>query len=184
MAPLSKLRKSTRTASPAAQRSAFESFVGVAEPKLRRAFAGIRDHHVAKDAVGAALAWAWENWDLLQGMDNPVGYLFRVGQSATRSPKDFTAVLLTPAEIGLPDIEPALIPALIALPERQRVVIWLVHGCEWTHREVAESLEISPSTVATHVDRALVTLRNTLSVPSTSQSDTELPSARGGHHDS
>lgn len=201
MAPLSKLRKFTRSARPTEHvdqtistlselagngplLADFEEFVEMAEPRLRRAFAGIRDHHIAKDAVGAALAWAWETWDHLQGMANPVGYLYRVGQSATRPPQDVTLILPAPPDIGLPHVEPALIPALAALPERQRVAVWLVHGCEWTQREVAEALEISPSTVATHVDRALITLRTALSASNKPEPDTETPSSSGGHHDS
>jgi len=31
-----------------------------------------------------ALAYAWENWDRLSSMKNPVGYLYRVGQSRAR----------------------------------------------------------------------------------------------------
>src|SRR6476659_2087418 len=70
-----------------------------------------------------------------------------------------------PDDAELPDFEPRLIPALRALSPLQMKAVWLVHGCGWPHRDVAEALAISPSTVATHVDRALARLRSLLEVP-------------------
>ncbi len=96
-------------------------------------------------------------------MENPVGYLYRVG--TTRStPQRAPLTLPAPESIGVPDIEPALIPALLALPEKQRAAVWLVHSCQWTYAEVAEALGIGTSTVGTHVSRALAALRSELEV--------------------
>ena len=36
------------------------------------------------DAAAAAMAWAWEHRDELAAIDNPIGYLYRVGQSSLR----------------------------------------------------------------------------------------------------
>ncbi len=36
---------------------------------------------------------------------------------------------------------------------------WLVHACDWSHAETADAMGISPSTVSTHVTRALEALR-------------------------
>ena len=36
------------------------------------------------DVAADAFAWAWEYWDEVRAMANPVGYLYRVGQSAAR----------------------------------------------------------------------------------------------------
>ena len=90
-------------------------------------------------------------------MDNPVGYLYRVGQSRTRARR--RPSLPAPEALGLPDVEPTLIAELQRLPERQRVAVWLVHACEWTHREVGEALGISTSAVSTHVARGTERLR-------------------------
>ena len=62
------------------------------------------------------------------------------------------------------DVEPGLVPALKRLPDQQRTAVWLVHACDWSHGEAAEAMGISPSTVATHVTRALVALRQRLEV--------------------
>ena len=140
----------------------FERFVRDARPRLARAYLAGHGVEGSADATAEALAWAWEHWDQIQAMDNPIGYLYRVGQSKQRVRK--TPRLPAPAALGLPDVEPDLIPALLELPLRQRTVVWLVHGCQWQYREVGEALGISASAVGTHVTRALEHLRARLEV--------------------
>lgn len=142
----------------------FRAWVTTAEPRLRRAFAGVRGPDDARDAVGEALAYAWEHWERIGLMDNGVGYVFRVGQSRTRARK--RPDLPAPASVGMPDIEPGLVPALRGLPDQQRTAVWLVHACDWSHAEAAEAMGIAPSTVSTHVTRALAALRKRLEVAS------------------
>ena len=55
--------------------------------------------------------------------------------------------------------------ALANLPERQRVVVMLLHSFEWTMSEVAELLGVSKSTVQNHAERAMARLRRKLGVP-------------------
>ena len=100
----------------------FEDFVCEVEPRLRRAFLGSRGVDGAADAVSEATAYAWEHWQDVRVMETPTGYLYRVGQSRTRTRK--VAALPQPEAVGLPDIEPALIPALLALPETQRTAVF------------------------------------------------------------
>ena len=50
------------------------------------------------------------------------------------------------------------------LPERQRVVITLVYGYEWTLSEVAELLGTTKTTVQNHAERGLARLRKSLGV--------------------
>ena len=66
------------------QRTAFTAFVGEVEPRLRRALVALRGRDADRDATAEALAWAWEHWDQVQAMDNPAGYLYRVGTSRSR----------------------------------------------------------------------------------------------------
>ena len=140
----------------------FEAFLAEAQPRLRRAFVAARGVDGAADATAEALAWAWEHRERLRRMANPVGYLYRVGQSRTRTRR--APVLPQPESLGIPDVEPALLPALLDLPERQRAAVWLVHACQWQYQEVAEALGISASAVGTHVTRALAHLRDRLGV--------------------
>lgn len=148
--------------------SDFEGFARVAEPLLRRAFLGSVGVERMPDAVAEALGYGWEHWQDVQQMTNPVGYLFRVGQSRTRPRKRPRLPLMAPGE--LPDFEPALPAALMALPETQRIAVWLAHGCGWTHGEIAEVLDVSTSTVSTHVNRALDRLRSELGAVSDAES--------------
>ena len=140
----------------------FDGFVAAIRPRLRRAFVGCRGLDGADDAAAEALAWAWEHWSEVQAMTNPAGYLYRVGQSRTRTPR--RVGLLAPEVFDAPEVEPALIPALLTLPETQRTAVWLVHGCGWKYAEVAEAMETTTSTVGNHVRRALERLRHSLKV--------------------
>ena len=149
--------------------SGFEQFVAEVEPRLRRALAAAYGPVAGREATVDALSWAWEHWTDVQPMANPVGYLFRVGQTAARRssfrvmPIDRSSTLDSTDASGLP--EPRLMPAIRGLSEHQRVCVVLVHGYGWTQREAAELLELSPSTVRNHLDRALAHLRRALEVP-------------------
>lgn len=144
-----------------AHRHEFEAFVREVRPRLLRALAGSRGED-AGEAAAEALAYAWEHWDQMAAMDNPAGYLYRVGQSRTRARR--TPRLPAPAQIGVPEVEPGLIPALLALPETQRTAVWLVHACQWHYGEVAEAMGTSVSMVGNHVRRGLDRLRQHLEV--------------------
>ncbi len=147
----------------AAPRDGFELFFAEAEPRLRRALAAGLGADRGCEALAEAMAWAWEHWERVVVMGNPVGYLYRVGRSRSRSPRH-RALFPGGADRPLPLVEPALVPALASLSEQQRVVVVLVHGYGWTQREVAELLEVAPSTVQKHLERALARLRTALEV--------------------
>jgi RNA polymerase sigma factor (sigma-70 family) len=95
-----------------------------------------------------------------ESLTNPVGYLYRFGSSRTRPRRE--RALHATATVDSRGVEPGLGPALYRLPERQRIAVLLVHGCGWTHQEVAEALGLSRSSVGTHVDRAMERLRKEL----------------------
>ena len=59
----------------------FAVFVEHAESRLRRGLSAAFGLTRGREAALDALSWGWENWDRLRLMDNPVGYLYRVGQS-------------------------------------------------------------------------------------------------------
>jgi RNA polymerase sigma-70 factor (ECF subfamily) len=140
----------------------FDRFVERAEPELRRALSGHLLAGAVPDAVGEALAYAWENRERVLAMSSPVGYLYRVAQSRSRRRRE--GFLVWPGDGVVPWVEPGLAPALARLPRRQARVVWLVHGCGWSHAEVGEALGISASTVATHGSRGLAALRTELGV--------------------
>ena len=144
----------------------FAEFLRVVEPRLRQALVATYGPVDGREATIDALSWAWEHWNRLADVANPAGYLYRVGQSATRR---FVArhlpLLGTEATAArLPDVEPGLVPALNRLSSQQRTVVLLVCAFGWRHIEVAELLGISPPTVRTHLGRAIDRLRDELEV--------------------
>jgi RNA polymerase sigma-70 factor (ECF subfamily) len=68
------------------------------------------------------------------------------------------------SEQTLPWVEPGLPNALNKLSARQRQVVVLIHGFEYTHQEVADLLGISRSSIQNHVERGLARLRSELEV--------------------
>ena len=140
----------------------FEGFVRTVDPQLRRGLSGHLPREEVADAIAEAFAYAWQHWSRVQSMTNPVGYLYRVAQSNARSRRQ--GFLPWPSDSALPDYEPALIPALAELSPAQQRAVWLVHACGWTYAETAVALEISASTVGTHVSRGMEHLRSRLGV--------------------
>ncbi|MCP3998268.1 MAG: sigma-70 family RNA polymerase sigma factor [bacterium] len=143
----------------------FAEFHNRAEPQLRRALIARYGGDIGREAAAEALAYGWENWDRVRAMGNPLGYLYRVGQSRSRRLWPRRHVFEEKLETRLPWVEPGLPRALNELPPRQRQVVVLVHGFEYTHQEVADLLGISRSSVQNHVERGLARLRNELEVP-------------------
>ena len=145
----------------------FEQFAAGAGIRLQRAFVAAYGPERGADAVAEALGYAWEHWRRIKRMDNPIGYLYRVGQSRTRPRKPPLGSGWEPASgapAGERHVEPGLLAAVGSLSEAQRVAVVLVHGYEWTFREVAELTGVTISTVQTHVERALAKLRAALEV--------------------
>lgn len=142
----------------------FEQFVDAHGRALRAALVASFGADVGADACAEALAYGWQYWERVGPMDNPVGYLFRVGQNASRRQSRRRPLFPAPTPGELPEFEPKLLPALAALSEQQRVAVVLVHGFGWSMANVADLLEISHSTVRTHLGRALASLRQALEV--------------------
>jgi DNA-directed RNA polymerase specialized sigma24 family protein len=143
----------------------FDEFVVSSRPRLRQALVARFGLEVGGEAADAATAWAWEHRERLEGMENPLGYLFRVGQSATRADLRWRSrVVLVDAdvlaEVGLPDID--LVRALERLTAPQRVAVMLVHAHAWSYAEVAAVLDVTVAAVTNHVHRGLARLRTEL----------------------
>jgi RNA polymerase sigma-70 factor (ECF subfamily) len=142
--------------------SDFSAFFALAEPRLRRALVATFGGERGREATAEALAWGWEHWSEVEAMDNPMGYLYRVGRSRTRGRRH--RVLFARADAAEPWIEPGLGEALAALSERQRLAVGLVHGYGWTLREVADVCGLRVTTVQNHLERGLARLRTLLGV--------------------
>ena len=66
------------------QAASFDDFIADATVRLRRALVARYGVELGVEACAEATAWAWANRERLLAMANPVGYLFRVGQTAVR----------------------------------------------------------------------------------------------------
>jgi RNA polymerase sigma factor (sigma-70 family) len=145
--------------------SSFEDFVRVAEPRLQDALGAMFGTAAGRDAAADALAYGWEHWDRVEQMENSVGYLFVVGRDRARQVRTSRRVLLSPVDaVSAPWVEPGLPAALAALPERQRMVVMLLHSFDWTMSEVAGVMGVSKGTVQSYEKRAMKRLRRRLGV--------------------
>jgi DNA-directed RNA polymerase specialized sigma24 family protein len=100
-------------------------------------------------------------------MDNPAGYLYRVGQSKARRSLGRSRRVVLPPVLPAEEsawVEPGLPEALGRLPVKQRAAVMLTHGYGWTQAEVAKLFGVSRTTVQGHVERGLIKLRRALGV--------------------
>jgi len=146
------------------EEGSFVEFARLAEPALRCALVAGHGAERGREAANDALVYGWRHWDRVQGMANPVGFLYRVGQHAARRRRLAPAADPVPPSTGPPWVEPGLSAALAQLSRRQREVVVLVDAFEWTQQEVAQLLGTRPSSVQTHLERGLARLRTSLGV--------------------
>jgi RNA polymerase sigma factor (sigma-70 family) len=144
----------------------FAAFVDDVGGRVRRALVPVAGPEAARDATTDALVHVWRQWDRVRAMANPAGYVYTVARS--RLPRRLPRTVALPDELAgadrFPDVEPGLARALAALPERQRVAVYLQLGCRWPTPEVAALLGVSVSTVRNHTERGLARLRTELGV--------------------
>ena len=137
----------------------FEEFAASGGARLRASFVAAYAPELGSDIAADALAYGWENWTKLSEMENPTGYLYRVGQTSARRRMRQSGYLPAQDAANQPAFEPGLAPALERLTEAQRIAIVLVHALGWPLADVADVLDVSVSTVRTQVHRAMIKLR-------------------------
>ena len=143
----------------------FRSFVIESEPRLRQALSAALGTEMGREATVDVLSYAWENWERIEPMANPVGYLYAAGRDRARKFLRRRRPVFYPVDvIRLPWVEPSLPGALARLPDRQREVVVLLHCFQWTMSEVAELLDVAKSTVQNHAERGMASLRDSIGV--------------------
>ena len=134
----------------------FTRFVKEAEPRLSHAFFAAYGPEVGSEVTADSLAYAWEHWDRVEHMENPAGYLYRVGRSRGRVKWRGALFSAQPAP-GFPEMEPGLPKALKGLSENQRITVFLVHAMGWTRDQaidyLAANTALSLHEVTTETDR-------------------------------
>ncbi|MDF2732986.1 MAG: polymerase sigma factor RpoE [Desertimonas sp.] len=145
--------------------ASFEQFIADAQVRLRRALVARYGVQLGVEACAEATAWAWANRDRLLAMANPVGYLYRVGQTAVRNESRFHKAPLFPVETRDPELpagDPGLQQALTRLTPDQRAAVMLVHAHGYRYAEAADLLDIPISTLKNHLHRGSRRLRKLL----------------------
>ena len=143
----------------------FSEFARGLEPTLRRGLTAGFGSEVGCEAAAEALVYGWQHWERVEGMDNPAGYLFRVGQNKARRMTGGSRWLSRDEIVFTePWAEPAFGPAWSSLSDRQRTVVGLVHGFDWSLGEVANLLGVSRSSVQSYEQRGMSKLRRDLGV--------------------
>lgn len=59
----------------------FTEFFREVEPRLRQSLVAALGVELGREAAAEALAWAWEHWPRVKAMENPGGYLYRLGKN-------------------------------------------------------------------------------------------------------
>lgn len=153
------------------ERLAFHDFYVGSRDRVGRALAvTLGDTDLAADSVDEAMARAYQRWSSVSRMDNPAGWVYRVGLNLARSRirrltrRRRLAVDAPARDVPEPDvIEPAILHALQALPVDHRSVVVCRLLLGWSEAETAAALDIRPGTVKSRLYRATTTLATQLS---------------------
>jgi RNA polymerase sigma-70 factor (ECF subfamily) len=140
----------------------FTAFFHRVEPRLRRGLVATLGLEVGGEATAEAMAYAWGHWDRVKRLENPAGYLYRVGCRSRLRTRPSRWLFPEVEEDRWPWVEPGLPAALRRLSRAQRTVAVLLHCFDWSQAEVTELLGVARGSVQTHDERALGKLRRAL----------------------
>lgn len=146
--------------------ASFEAFFRATEAGVRFALTASLGSDLGREAAAEGFAYAWQHWERIRQIENPAGFVFRVGLRKGRRmrPRTRIPVYATGSEDPREHYEPRLVWALGRLSRRQREAVLLVHGAGWSYRQAAALLSVTPATVQAHVRRGLIKLRADLGV--------------------
>lgn len=143
----------------------FDAFVADHARRLTQVLVAGYGLDVGQEAADEAFVVVWQRWKRVAAMEKPFGYCITVGRNVARRLAGRERAVFPAAVAGHEArVEPGLGDALAALPARRREVVLLVHGFGWSMGEAAAALGISKSSVQTHCDRALSSIRDALGV--------------------
>jgi len=148
----------------------FEDFYREQRAPIGRALAmTLRDSQLASEAVDEAMARAYQRWDRVQALDNPGGWVYRVGLNWSRSILRRT---LRPAPVWITSggvvtdvggLDPAIDRALAQLSIEQRAVVVCRLLIGLSEAQTAEALGLRLGTVKSRLARGTTRLQSLLS---------------------
>ncbi|WP_231929758.1 RNA polymerase sigma factor [Micromonospora inositola] len=148
----------------------FEQFYREHVDRIHRALAlAVGNPAVAREAADEAMARAYARWDRVRGLDNPAGWVFRVGLNWATSWWRKVRRERPPADEWRGAAAPAPDPAGLAarsaldrLPVGQRTVIVCRVLLDLSTAETAAVLNLTEGTVRSRLSRGLAGLRAAL----------------------
>jgi DNA-directed RNA polymerase specialized sigma24 family protein len=148
----------------------FEEFYREQRAPIGRALAiTLRDTQLASEAVDEAMARAYQRWNRVQALDNPGGWVYRVGLNWSRS---VLRRALRPAPVWVTKadsvvdgsgLDPTIDRALGALSIEQRAVVVCRLLIGYSEAQTATALGLRPGTVKSRLARATSRLQSLLS---------------------
>ncbi len=147
-----------------ALRATFVDFYREQRPSLVRALTvTLGDRQLAEDATDEAMTRAYQHWQRVGRMDNPGGWVYRVGLNWSVSllrrkrRADSTASARMVEELPAVD-EPSVLVALRRLSVDHRAVVVCRYLLGWSEAETAKALGIHAGTAKSRAARAVVRL--------------------------
>jgi DNA-directed RNA polymerase specialized sigma24 family protein len=144
----------------------FAVFYRTAYQDVARALAvTLGDADLGREAADEAMARCYSRWGVVQGYDNPAGWVYRVGLNWARSLRRRAACKLffhhTPVEMP-PVADPEIQRAVAELSIELRAVVVLRFLLDWSTQETADALAVRPGTVKSRLHRATALLQRKL----------------------
>lgn len=148
----------------------FEEFYREQRAPIGRALAlTLRDTQLASEAVDEAMARAYQRWARVQALDNPGGWVYRVGLNWSRS---ILRRALRPAPVWVTTgsvvtdhgaLDPAIDHALAQLSIEHRAVVVCRLLIGYSEAQTAAALGLRVGTVKSRLARATTRLQSLLS---------------------
>lgn len=130
------------------------------------------DRAVGEELAQEALARAWARWTKVRGLDDPVGWVYRVGLNLANSyfrrkvveRRAHQRVATTPVQSDAADPTTALVlrEAIAQLPRRKRTALVLRYFVDMPYAEISKVMDAPESTVKSLARRGVEDLRGQL----------------------
>ncbi len=149
----------------------FDEFCVAVQPSLARALAlTLNDAELGRDAAAEGLTRAWARWSSVSAMDNPAGWVYRVGlnwaRSRLRKRRREVTTAFPPDRSrtsgSVDGYDDAVAAALARLSPDHRAVVVARYFLDWSEATTAAALEVPAGTVKSRLSRALERLDDDL----------------------
>lgn len=151
--------------------ASFEDFYEMEHRDLYGAMCLITgNRHDAEELMQEAFVKVWERWDIVQGLQNPTGYLYRTAMNAFRmryrraktAARRVARAVTRSDELDAFETRAEVDRGLAKLTPRQRAAVVLTDLLGFSYAEAADTLHVKPVTVRKLVSQGRETLRGVI----------------------